>query len=245
LRNRSISSGEFWGANQNHDYFPDKELKTKYSTFLNCRIDVDHICNGDEDIIGMVLDSMYIPPQIFVTSKNILKPYNETVLKELLSQGEKLKVIGGYVENLLAIDNERAELHTPGLVKAIKKGEVSDTSMGCFPDDTPILTLQGYKNIQDIVEGDYVKTHTGEFKEVVGLFNKYFDSGLYTIKAQGNGEEFGVTYEHPFLTIKKEELECSHPTNKFNDGSTCHPDAYKNTQCQKKIAQFLMIKIII
>jgi hypothetical protein len=131
LRNRSISSGEFWGANQNHDYFPDKELKTKYSTFLNCRIDVDHICNGDEDIIGMVLDSMYIPPQIFVTSKNILKPYNETVLKELLSQGEKLKVIGGYVENLLAIDNERAELHTPGLVKAIKKGEVSDTSMGC------------------------------------------------------------------------------------------------------------------
>jgi len=131
LRNRSISSGEFWGANQNYDYFPDNELKTKVSTFLNCRIDVDHICNGDEDIIGMVVDSMYINPQIYVVSKNILKPYNENVLKELMAKGEQLKVIGGYIENLLAIDNERAELHTPGLVTAIKKGEVTDTSMGC------------------------------------------------------------------------------------------------------------------
>lgn len=130
LRNRSISSREFWGPNQNWDAFPDKELRTKFSTFLDCRVDVDHICNDDNDIIGIVLDSIYVPPQIFVTSKSELYPYRESLVEEFINQGENIKIIGGYIENLLAIDNERAEAHTPGLVTAIKEGEVQDTSMG-------------------------------------------------------------------------------------------------------------------
>ena len=131
IRNRSISSHEFWGPNQNWDSFPDNELRTKFSTFLNCRVDVDHIWNDDMDTIGIVLDSSYIPPQILITAQNELIPYKENILKDLLEEGQNIKIIGGYIENLLAIDNERAEAHTPGLTTAIKNGEVSDTSMGC------------------------------------------------------------------------------------------------------------------
>lgn len=227
LRNRAISSMELWGCNQNFDAFPDNELRTKYSTFKNCRIDVDHICDDEErDIIGIVLDSVYVEPKIYRRGRFI--DYNESDIE----QGDQ--VIGGYIENLWAVHKGRAEAHTPGLVSAILNAEVTDSSMGCFPSNTPITIKNGYKNIEDIEEGDLVRTHTGQLKRVRGLFSKDYTDGLFTIKVQGNGDEFGVTYEHPFLTIRKEELDCTHPTNKFEDASTCHPLAYKNNQCIKK-----------
>lgn len=125
LRNRAISSMELWGCNQNFDAFPDNELRTKYSTFKNCRIDVDHICDDDErDIIGIVLDSIYVEPKIYRRGRFI--DYNESDIE----QGDQ--VIGGYIENLWAIHKGRAEAHTPGLVSGILNAEVTDSSMGAL-----------------------------------------------------------------------------------------------------------------
>lgn len=131
LRNRSISAGELYSCNQNYDYFPEIELKTKFGTFINARVSVDHIVNTDDDIIGIILSSVYVKPQLYFPDNNSLIPYNENIIKESLKQGRNIKVIGGYVENLLAVDNERAELHTPGIVQGIRNGEITDSSMGC------------------------------------------------------------------------------------------------------------------
>lgn len=128
LRNRAISSMELWGCNQNYDAFPDNELKTKYSTFNKCRIDVDHICEDEEkDVIGIVLDSVYVEPKIYRRGRFI--DFNENDVQN----GDQ--VVGGYIENLWAIHKDRAEAHTPGLVTGILNGEVTDSSMGSFVEE--------------------------------------------------------------------------------------------------------------
>lgn len=39
-----------------------------------------------------------------------------------------------YVELIIGIDKDRAEIKKPGLVERIRKGEVTDTSMGCYAE---------------------------------------------------------------------------------------------------------------
>lgn len=206
IRNRSVSAEETYGCNQNFDGFPSEELQEKYASFIHCPVDVDHINNGDDDIIGIVIDSVYVPKQLYSINDNQLYPFSEEKRVALLRQGKKLKLIGDYVENLLAIDKKRANRRNAGLVEAIQNGEVTDTSMGCLTVGTPITVECGYKNIEDIQVGDLVKTHTGKLKPVTGLFSKPFNEGIFNIKVQGNGDDFKVTYEHPFYTIKRDKV---------------------------------------
>lgn len=126
LRNRSISALESWGCNQNYDGFPSDEIQKSHGTFKNCGISVDHINNNtDDDIIGIIVDSIYVPKQIYRPKTGELILFKESDLKS----GDQ--VVGDWVENLLAIDKRRANIHTAGLVDGILKGEVRDTSMGC------------------------------------------------------------------------------------------------------------------
>lgn len=134
LRNRSISALETYSANQNWDAFPSIELQTKYSTFLNCPVDVDHINEHENDVIGIVLDSTYIPKMLNRASQPYLIPFPEGDPEELLRLGKLMdgdRVVGDYIENLLAIDKKRANIRVPGLVEGILKGQIHDTSMGC------------------------------------------------------------------------------------------------------------------
>lgn len=73
-------------------------------------------------------------------------------------------------------------------------------SYTCFPANTPVLMENlEYKNIGDIVVGDYVITHTGSKKRVVEKMKRKWQGTMLTIKASG---VFPVTCtrEHPFLT---------------------------------------------
>jgi len=154
IRNRSISAEEWYGPNENGDGFPNEELKTRNMTFVGCRLSVDH---QDDIIIGMVLDSLYIPPQF-------------------RREGDKdVFVDGGYVENVLAIDKKAvASSRFPLLVDWIEDGKITDTSMGCFAGETQcsicgniatndeeycdhILPGNGFK-------GTMIKTSSGEEK---------------------------------------------------------------------------------
>ena len=162
LRNRSISCMELYGPNQNADAFPEKELKEKYSTFKDCRVTVDHIYNDNPDnIIGIVLSSIYVEPQIYIPSENKLEKYDEDKVTKYAELGKGMKLVGGYIENLLAIDNERAEKHTPGLVEAIKSGEVTDTSMGCSVT-VSICSVCGNRAETEDQFCNHIKHHKGE-----------------------------------------------------------------------------------
>jgi hypothetical protein len=131
IRNRSVSGLDTWGCNSNFDAFPSDELQTAYSSFVRVGISIDHINNGEDDLIGLVLDSEYVPKQLYCINDNTLYPFSEEKRASLLKEGKKLKVVGDYVENLLCIDKTLANKKRAGLVEAILNGEVTDTSMGC------------------------------------------------------------------------------------------------------------------
>jgi hypothetical protein len=116
LRNRAVSSMEFWGPNENGDAFPDHELKIHGMTFIGSRVSLDH---RDDTVTGVVFDSRYIAP--------VYDP----------------KFVGGaFVQNVLVVDKQKltelAAKHYAGvdLEKAILNGELVDTSMGAIVNYT-------------------------------------------------------------------------------------------------------------
>lgn len=70
----------------------------------------------------------------------------------------------------------------------------------CFPAGTLVMTSDGYKEIQDVKQGDEVLTHKNRFQKVVKTMQKHC-LGLYRVKAYGV-EQFEVTAEHPFYVRK-------------------------------------------
>ncbi len=145
LRNHSVSAYEFFGPNDNGDGFPDEELKKSYSTFIGKRVTIDH---RPDMIIGVVLDSRYVPQQ-----------YPNDPLS------------GHYIQNLLAIDKKLAAKYDKNLVNYIVNGEVTDTSMGSIVQYS-ICSICGKKAS---VESEYcehiavykmkkIKTASGEEK---------------------------------------------------------------------------------
>lgn len=140
LRVRAISAGEWWGPNDNGDYFEDEELLRRHGTFVYCPSYVDHVNLNSADAIGIVIASVYHPGP---------SP-------------------GGWVEIIQAIDRERASAvrvahlaGQPDLLTAIRTGQVTDTSMGCFVQYS-VCSIPGCRNVaRDI--SDYC-THIANFK---------------------------------------------------------------------------------
>lgn len=65
----------------------------------------------------------------------------------------------------------------------------------CFVADTKVLTKNGYKNIQDIVIGDLVLSHTGNWRKVLNVGGTLAPTRI--IKIQG-AIDIETTDEHPF-----------------------------------------------
>ena len=70
----------------------------------------------------------------------------------------------------------------------------------CFAAGTKVLTIDGYKNIEDIVVGDMVLTHKNRFMPVLRIGGKVADT--FTLKAQGFMDVV-CTENHPFYARKK------------------------------------------
>ena len=56
---RAVSSGEYYGDNKNGDFFPEKELKNNYTTFLTAHVFKNHENKDVKNAIGDVLRSKY------------------------------------------------------------------------------------------------------------------------------------------------------------------------------------------
>lgn len=64
---------------------------------------------------------------------------------------------------------------------------------------TYILTPDGNKKIEDILVGDIVKTHLGNWKPVTEFMDRFEDKHYFEIELD-NGKKIEITGEHPVLT---------------------------------------------
>lgn len=79
----------------------------------------------------------------------------------------------------------------------------ADHTQGCVSGDTIITCKNGFKQIKDITVGDYVLTHTGEFKEVTKTF-KFKDETKKMLDVRFFGKQkLNITSNHK-LYLKKE-----------------------------------------
>jgi hypothetical protein len=180
----AMGSGELYGANNRGDYFPRQELMDHHHTFVDtpAKVYIQHRNKDPQMSLGDVLFSHFNP---------------DTERVELVQRIDWNKVFKSY---------------TPDWIRTLLQTDKSfNTSMGCFSKETKIKTIDGWKYIDQIKVNDFVLTHTGQYKKVKNLFSKLYEKGIFTIKSLGNGDPFKVTFEHPFLIAKKENVK-----NKYN-----------------------------
>lgn len=81
--------------------------------------------------------------------------------------------------------------------RAVQKVDCVIGGSPCFPADIPVLTLHGYKPIQDIVVGDLVLTHEGRYREVLNT-GSHVDS---LVRLSDGVHEILCTENHPFRSM--------------------------------------------
>ena len=83
--------------------------------------------------------------------------------------------------------------------------EVNAWDSFCLPGESPIITPQGLRKIQDIKIGDTVLTHKGNTKKVEKTFCREYHGELVEITAYGMGYTLLVTPEHPVMMKYSDE----------------------------------------
>lgn len=74
-------------------------------------------------------------------------------------------------------------------------------STACFRKGTQVLTQDGEKNIEDIVNGDYILNSYGKWERVNYPTSREYNGEGYIIKISGVADPIVCTEDHKFLTI--------------------------------------------
>lgn len=90
----------------------------------------------------------------------------------------------------------------------LKKGQLDllDGSPPCFIAGTMIKTIDGFKAIESIQEGDYVLTHKNRYMPVIKHMSKKYVGKMYSFDIRG-GETIVCTPEHPFYIKRNKDSE--------------------------------------
>lgn len=122
------------------------------------------------------------------------------------------------IELYIWADNEKAHDH---LERLEKTGEVP-FSMACVRAGTPILTIDGYRPIEDIKVGDTVLTHLGKWKRVNATMSRdveeyrevsFVSWGNRTLEITPNHSVFAVSFDDVPRAYRKDRVE--HPGKKW------------------------------
>lgn len=80
----------------------------------------------------------------------------------------------------------------------------------CFVPGTAITMADGtVKSIEDVQEGDFVRSHLGKVRRVTQTFKRRIDEEILEIVPRGTTERLYVTKEHPFFVFRPVS-ECVH-----------------------------------
>lgn len=104
--------------------------------------------------------------------------------------------------------------------KSIGKHDILCAGFPCFIKGTNVLTLNGYKNIEDVNINDKLLTHNGIFETIINIQEKIYDKELINIKIKYHPNNIICTEEHPFYVrehIKKWDNNLGKYAYSFND----------------------------
>lgn len=91
-------------------------------------------------------------------------------------------------------------------------------SFPCFVAGTKVLTYDGFKNIEDITDNDYVLTHKNRYKKVVKPMVNLANH-IYKISTMCSDDLY-ATEEHPFYVRKRYK--------KWNNDKRCYDREFEN-----------------
>lgn len=90
-------------------------------------------------------------------------------------------------------------------------------SSACFvpSNNLDVLTKDGIKNLLDIKAGDYVQSHTGEWRQVIIPTTREYEGNFYTIKTNGL-LDFTITENHKLLVLRENTKAITKNCNYFS-----------------------------
>jgi len=88
----------------------------------------------------------------------------------------------------------------------VKLYNAMDVLLMCVPGHTPVFTPTGVKCIAYIKPGDYVLTHTGDFKRVIRVYKRPYKGPIIRIKIPYIPWDIRLTPEHPVLVWRQREF---------------------------------------
>lgn len=134
--------------------------------------------------------------------KRYLERYEDRIVMVALTlaEGDKDKAVK-IADEIIAGKLQPA---TPTFLNAGKKQRGEYVS--CFPAGTPVMTDDGYKNIEDITIKDKVLSHDGLFHEVEEKIVNANSERLIRIKHYGNKEDLLLTPNHPVLVWTNRDI---------------------------------------
>lgn len=74
----------------------------------------------------------------------------------------------------------------------------------CVTPNTLILTNNGYKRAENILAGDYVFTHKGNWKKVGVVYKRKYAGNMCNIRVKGFNFKLSLTPEHPVYAVEVE-----------------------------------------
>ena len=105
----------------------------------------------------------------------------------------------------------------PQLARGIKQKYVAGTSMGASRGHDLVSMADGSKTrVDELQISQEVFTHSGKIEKVKAICRTQEHSQLYHIRWSGNTEGLALSYEHPVLVLKREDVYKQIPSGKTN-----------------------------
>lgn len=183
---------EQW-INNNHDSWSRGVLLKSYRTFVGAHNFLEH-CQLEHLSKGRIVDAVArdIGPSIYV---DILVATNRK-----------------HASLIQDIENGRMGTLSMGCTcvhtTCTKCGNVGhDETELCFPPGTRVLLAEGkYRPIEEIVEGDFVLSHTGRRRAVVRTMRREYEGNLVVLDVEGVPVSVKATPKHPFWTLRPAQI---------------------------------------
>lgn len=86
-------------------------------------------------------------------------------------------------------------------------GDLLQAEDRCIEENSPVLTPNGWIPIKQIREGDRVVTHTGGFRKVLKIWNRFTWKTIAEIVVHGCSEKLVTTTDHKFMKLGGEWIE--------------------------------------